>query len=198
MQPGASFRLVVRRGPQPNQIFELTRDTVTIGRDVTNDIAINDSEVSRHHARMIRSGTGYTIEDLRSTNGTFVNRQRVTGPYALSNGDMIGMGETVTLSYEATGVPASAATVVGPGVAPAARPAPPPAYAPPPVAYAPPPAMAPVAEESPRRGRGGTVAIIVLVGLVICICAFVGGWLAVDQLNLYCTPPISMLFPGCS
>ena len=44
MQSGAGFRLTMRRGPHPNQVYELTRDTITIGRDITNDIVINDPE----------------------------------------------------------------------------------------------------------------------------------------------------------
>lgn len=102
MQDNGSFRLIVRRGPQPNQTYELNKDIVTIGRDITNDIVINDPEVSRHHLRFTRGAGGYTIEDLGSTNGTFVNGQRITGAKPLSNGDMIGLGETVTLGYEAS------------------------------------------------------------------------------------------------
>jgi hypothetical protein len=101
MQQGNdSFRLVVRRGPQPNQTYDLNKDIVTIGRDITNDIVINDPEVSRHHLRFTRGGGGFTIEDLGSTNGTFINGQRLTGAKPLNNGDMIGLGETVTLAYE--------------------------------------------------------------------------------------------------
>src|SRR5690606_21949654 len=103
VQSGAQYRLVMRRGPQPNQQFELTRDKITIGRDVTNDIIISDPEISRHHARLIRTGNGYAIEDLRSTNGTFVNRQRISAPQQLYDGDLVGLGETVTLTYEAVG-----------------------------------------------------------------------------------------------
>ena len=80
MQQGnGGFRLVVRRGPQPNQVYELNKDVIALGRDITNDIVINDPEVSRHHCRMTRSTAGYTLEDLGSTNGTFVNGQRLTG-----------------------------------------------------------------------------------------------------------------------
>ncbi len=97
---GSSFRLIVRRGPQPNQIYELTKGVVTLGRDITNDIVINDPEVSRHHCRLTQGGGGYTVEDLGSTNGTFVNGQRLTGARPLQPGDMLGLGETVTLAYE--------------------------------------------------------------------------------------------------
>ncbi len=112
MQSNESFRLVVRRGPQPNQTFELNKDIITLGRDITNDIVINDPEVSRHHLRLTRGASGYNIEDLGSTNGTFIGGQRITGVRPLNRGDMIGLGETVTLGYEvarpgAEGAPAS-------------------------------------------------------------------------------------------
>lgn len=100
IQNNDSFRLIVRRGPQPNQVFELTKDAITLGRDITNDITINDPEVSRHHLRFTRGADGFTIEDLGSTNGTFINGQRLTGSRALNRGDMIGLGETVTLTYD--------------------------------------------------------------------------------------------------
>ena len=100
MQSSENFRLVVRRGPQPNQVYDLNKDIITIGRDITNDITINDPEVSRHHLRFTRGAGGFTLEDLGSTNGTFVNGQRLTGAKPLNNGDMLGLGETVTLGYE--------------------------------------------------------------------------------------------------
>jgi hypothetical protein len=102
MQGSDSFRLVVRRGPQPNQVYELNKDIVTLGRDITNDITINDPEVSRHHLRLTRGAGGFTLEDLGSTNGTFVNGQRLTGARPLRTGDMVGLGETVTLAYDAS------------------------------------------------------------------------------------------------
>lgn len=100
IQNNDSFRLIVRRGPQPNQVFELNKDVITLGRDITNDITINDPEVSRHHLRITRGTDGYNLEDLGSTNGTFINGQRLTGSRALNRGDMIGLGETVTLTYD--------------------------------------------------------------------------------------------------
>ena len=109
IQGSDSFRLIVRRGPQPNQSYELNKDIVTLGRDITNDIVINDPEVSRHHMRLTRGAGGFTVEDLGSTNGTFVNGQRLTGARPLRTGDMIGLGETVTLAYEMAAAPAAAA-----------------------------------------------------------------------------------------
>src|SRR5215468_8210993 len=100
MQSSGSFRLIVRRGPQPNQIYELNKDIVTLGRDITNDIVVNDPEVNRHQCRLTRSGRDYTLEDLGSTNGTFINGQRLTGARVLASGDIIALGETVTLGYE--------------------------------------------------------------------------------------------------
>ncbi|MGJ3241080.1 MAG: FHA domain-containing protein [Anaerolineae bacterium] len=94
------FRLIVRRGPRPNEVYELVDEVINLGRDITNDIVINDREVSRHHLRFTRGGGGFTLEDLGSTNGTFVNGKRVTGAVGLKNGDMVGLGETVTLQYE--------------------------------------------------------------------------------------------------
>src|SRR5690349_12925535 len=113
MQQGNdSFRLIVRRGPQPNQSYDLNKDIVTLGRDITNDIVINDPEVSRHHMRLTRGAGGFTVEDLGSTNGTFVNGQRLTGARPLRPGDMIGLGETVTLAYEMSAAP----TIAEPGI----------------------------------------------------------------------------------
>ncbi len=64
-------------------------------------LSINDVEVSRRHARMELQGSSYVIQDLGSTNGTFVNGQRVTGVQPLNPGDSVSFGEGIILSYEA-------------------------------------------------------------------------------------------------
>ncbi len=124
MQQNDNFRLVVRRGPQPNQAFEVSKDVITLGRDISNDIVINDRETSRHHLRLMRSGDALTIEDLGSTNGTFVNGKRLSGVTPLQNGDMIGLGETVTLALESISaggeLPASAPSNLGDLLSPSA------------------------------------------------------------------------------
>lgn len=192
MQSGTSYRLVVRRGPQPNQQFLLTRDTVTLGRDITNDIVINDPEVSRHHARLIRTPSGYSYEDLRSTNGSFINRQRLSTPYQLQNGDLLGLGETITLVYEVVGE-AAAATMVAPAGSPGVQ-APPPAARPAPV---PMPAETGGDEEEyqPDRNRWVVIGCGALT-LLIC-CALVVGVILIDSNHLWCSVPLIGPLVGC-
>ncbi|MBN1315513.1 MAG: FHA domain-containing protein [Anaerolineales bacterium] len=95
------FRLVMRKGPQMDKEYALVKDIVSLGRDSTNDFPVPDPEVSRRHARLVKQGKDYFIEDLGSTNGTFVNRARVSAPFRLSAGDEIGFGETVSMVFEA-------------------------------------------------------------------------------------------------
>ena len=157
MQSNESFRLVVRRGPQPNQTFELNKDIITLGRDITNDIVINDPEVSRHHLRITRGASGYNIEDLGSTNGTFIGGQRVTGVRPLNRGDMIGLGETVTLGYEVIRPDSAGA---GEGAGASGTPAPQPSYSPPQQEASPPPqyeapSYSPPQQQQPQDQYGG-------------------------------------------
>lgn len=93
----SDYRLIVRRGPNPSHVYVITNDVTNIGRDASNDIIINDSEVSRYHFRLMCSANSLSLEDLGSTNGTSVNGTRVTGTIELRNGDMINMGETIIL-----------------------------------------------------------------------------------------------------
>lgn len=96
--------LQVERGPQPGQQWNLNRNLVTIGREITNDIVINDQQVSRRHARFLRRAQGnfvtFTLEDLNSSNGTFINEQRLSGSKALSDGDIIRLGDSISLLYK--------------------------------------------------------------------------------------------------
>jgi pSer/pThr/pTyr-binding forkhead associated (FHA) protein len=97
----AMNRLVLNSGPTPGKEFPLDKPEVFIGRDIGNDVVINDPEVSRRHARIYLQGNMYIIEDLGSTNGTTVNGQKLTGPYMLRAGEQITFGEHVNLSFEA-------------------------------------------------------------------------------------------------
>ncbi len=94
------YRLVVRQGPNPGQVFELTTPEVNIGRDIANDIVVNDPEVSRKHARLTLEGERYKIEDLNSTNGTYIDGQRLIGPHVMAIGEIIMFGDNVGMVYD--------------------------------------------------------------------------------------------------
>ena len=99
-----SARLIVRQGPYPNQEYELTQPTVVVGRGPNNDIVFADPEVSRQHAQFVQEGEdAYLLKDLGSTNGSFINGQRVSGSTRLQHGDTISLGESIILTFELPG-----------------------------------------------------------------------------------------------
>ncbi|MGH2844902.1 MAG: FHA domain-containing protein, partial [Thermoleophilaceae bacterium] len=68
---------------------------VEIGRDPSGTLALDDDQVSRNHARVSGQGDLALVEDLGSTNGTYVNGQPIEGPRALRPGDRVRVGLTV-------------------------------------------------------------------------------------------------------
>lgn len=94
--------LSVQRGSQQGQEWNLNKDFITLGRDISNDIVINDQQISRRHVEFVRGENNLTfiLRDLGSSNGTFVNEEKLTGERALHHGDMIRLGERVTLDYQ--------------------------------------------------------------------------------------------------
>ncbi len=200
------FRLVMTKGPQPGQTFSVDKDLVTIGRDPAGDIVVNHPQVSRQHARLMRQGNVLILEDLGSTNGTFVSGVRLSAPHTLSNGDVVGMGDAVTFTFYGPPVGTEDTVVARPGAAPqqpdtvyipprpAAPPPPPPApaYQPPPPsapAYQPPPSPAyvppappPIAAAPERKSRKGLWAgcgCLVLLIVLACIGLFVADYFEV-------------------
>lgn len=93
-------RLIMRRGPQPGKVFDLSADIITIGSGSRNTIVILDNDVSREHCRLIRVMADYELQDLNSARGTFVSGQRVGTSWVLKPGMFIELGENVTLEYE--------------------------------------------------------------------------------------------------
>jgi len=69
----------------------LDKDLITIGRKAENDIAVDNQAVSGFHAKIVRDSEGFSMEDLNSLNGTFVNGQRIAKT-PLNNGDVILIG----------------------------------------------------------------------------------------------------------
>lgn len=94
---GAS--LIIRHGSAPQQEYEINDKTTVLGREAINEVVLFDPEVSRRHAQIIFQGGRYVIEDLGSTNGTFVNERRITVPTPLSNGDLIEVGEATKITF---------------------------------------------------------------------------------------------------
>jgi signal transduction histidine kinase len=86
--------LKVKEGFNQGVIYPVSEGTVSIGRDPTNEIVLNDILVSRKHARVFRMGQDIVVEDLGSVNGTQVNDQSVTRQ-TLKAGDEITVGTTV-------------------------------------------------------------------------------------------------------
>jgi len=176
MSPTTS-RLIVRTGPNPGMVFDLTKEITTLGRDVANDIVLGDPEVSRQHARLTRTPGGYVLEDLGSTNGSFVNGERLSSPRVLNPGDLLGMSEKVTLTFEMA-IPEAAETVMSPAARaePAAptvqdfSPTPtPPSVAPVRPAQVPPPLQA----EAPAQKKGRSPWIAAGFGCLIVIAVLV-------------------------
>lgn len=204
----ASFHLVIKAGPEEGKVIDLEKPVQVIGRDNTADIPITDPEVSRKHARITNQGGQIIIEDLGSTNGTFVNNQRISSPYVLKPGELIFLGEHVTLLFEAVQdgemtipapgrisrtppplqtpvVPQPVATP--PAVQPQVQPQQPVQgfqrsdFAPAPEANPNPPVPAPVKKKLPKWA----VVLIIVAILILIFCVL--PLIIVDSMNLWCS-----------
>jgi pSer/pThr/pTyr-binding forkhead associated (FHA) protein len=206
-----TFQLVMRTGPNPGKAYTLSKSEIVIGRDVNADVVINTAEVSRRHARLYLDGGVYVVEDLGSTNGTFVNGQRLTVSAPLRSGDIIMLGEAATLVYE-TSQPDSSATIITPSGVPASVPPPRPGsespqqMTPPPAqdysgrvpagpATPPPQFGTPYAPPAPEQRKGMSWLWAGVGCVVVFLCIMVVGLLIFDTLNLYCTPPFDIFDP---
>jgi predicted component of type VI protein secretion system len=183
----AQFQLTMRSGPTPGKVFPLEAAEIMIGRDTSNGVAINDAEVSRRHAKLTLHGNAYALEDLGSTNGTFVNGTRLSGPFTLKAGDTVSFGENINLQYEAVFDPN--ATMASPAKTARATMAPPPAATP--AAPAPVPSYsgqvpagpAPV-PAAPKKSGSARVVIIVIAIILVCLilaCLAVFLWVDADK-----------------
>jgi len=186
----SQFQLIMRSGPTPGAAFLLEGDQIDIGRDSTNGVVINDAEISRRHARLSFQGGKYVLEDLGSTNGTFVNGQRLAGPRVLKAGEVISFGEQIVMIFEAMMTPDVGATVVSPRAA-AVPAAPRPVMPPPPLpteyvgSVPASPSPAPIPGTLIRRPNPVWIIVAVGVFLFLCMCVAFFWW--VDANFLWCT-----------
>jgi signal transduction histidine kinase len=92
-----NYHIIMIEGPREGKKFYLNKNRITLGRGVENDITIDHAQVSRRHAHIVHKNNSAVIEDLGSTNGTFVNGEQLTQPHTLNAQDVITIGEAVSL-----------------------------------------------------------------------------------------------------
>ena len=90
--PSGHALLVVQRGPGSGSRFLLDADVVNAGRHPDSEIFLDDVTVSRRHAEFHRTGDSFTVSDVGSLNGTYVNRDRIDRVH-LTDGDEVQIGK---------------------------------------------------------------------------------------------------------
>lgn len=207
----STYRLILLSGVGAGTEYPLEKTELQLGRDLSNDIVINDPEVSRRHAHLLLEGDGYILEDLGSTNGTFIRGQRLAAPVVLRPGETITIGEKVTLKYEVISSDQSATVVVqrrGPEamqipvdqpVTPPVQPInvppyqavvpPPPAtpITPPPVGVPIQPPFAPGMMPPPVKKKSkALIIILILLGIIVVFCLI--PIIILDATKSWCAP----------
>lgn len=195
------YQLVMHSGPTPGKTFALEGDVLTIGRESSNQIAINDAEISRKHSQLVLQGGKYVLTDLGSTNGTFVNGQRLTGQHVLQPGEVISLGEQISLLFETVTIIDPNATMMSskPVMAPRGASRPQPGQAQAPVAYAGMVPDGPTAEEyatpaAPAPRNNAPIFIGIGCVVILCLCGL--SLVVIDAFALWCTVTFRIL-PGC-
>jgi hypothetical protein len=182
------FQLIMKSGPTVGARYPLEGDLITVGRDASNTIQINDAEISRRHALLEFQGGKYVIKDAGSTNGTHVNGQRLASAYVLKPGDVVSFGETIILSYDAADFDPGATVATSRGAVQQSHAAvPPPAPA---QAYA---GQMPTGPQPVRRVN--PLPVIVGVGALVVICACVAALFIIDYTSSWCN--VFPFIQGC-
>jgi len=84
--------LLITKGPGTGEKIPLVRLPFIIGREESADVVVGLESISRKHVRFSKTDSGYQIEDLKSSNGTYINEQRISQPRQIKDGDMIALG----------------------------------------------------------------------------------------------------------
>ena len=111
MNPQYPHQLVAKEGPSAGKTYPLEEDEILIGREAGITLQIDSPGVSRKHARLTYINNQYLVEDLGSSNGTFVNGERISKPWPLKNGDTLGIGRQIQLEYQALLPPVTATMI---------------------------------------------------------------------------------------
>jgi len=99
VEEAKEHRLVIDSGAG-RVAYAMESSVITIGRDTTNSIVLDMPDISRHHIRLVHTLDGFTVEDLGSKNGTFLNGEWVKRVKLLKTGDVIRLGEKLNIRYE--------------------------------------------------------------------------------------------------
>ena len=91
--------LTMLSGARPGMLVPITDPELTMGRDEDSGLAIDDESLSRRHARFAKIRGRYYVEDLGSTNGTFVDGRRITEPVALEDGVRVQLGLKTVMRF---------------------------------------------------------------------------------------------------
>ncbi len=99
--PDSMAMVVVKRGPNAGSKYMLDNDVTRAGRHPDSDIFLDDVTVSRRHAEILREPEGYTVRDVGSLNGTYLNRERIEKA-PLANGDELQIGKFKLVFFSGT------------------------------------------------------------------------------------------------
>jgi hypothetical protein len=218
--------VVMLKGPNGQTTLEPSPYPYTIGRAPDNQLVVNDVKVSSHHAEIRPERQGYQIIDLGSSNGTFVNEQKLTPqvPRILSINDQIRVGDTTFMFEAETASSTEGATVYGGGDALNRAPTFPPTVVAPPSerygmqqeAYAPPapPAYSatgygmqqgayapPVPKQRPNRRKlwlilGAIVGLLLIAAIALGVIGYANRPTATKTLNAFCSALQKGDYPG--
>ena len=114
-------KLVILSQGMTGRSHDLKVDKTTIGRVDDNTFPIAESSVSSHHCEVFMRGSDVVVNDLNSTNGTFINGDKITGEAVLKPGQILRLGQ-IELRLEVEGAPAPAPAPAASAPAPAPRP----------------------------------------------------------------------------
>lgn len=86
-------KLTLLLGRRTMQVYDFKQESIVIGRDPGVDVLIDNPSVSRRHAEIRLGDEGWMVEDLGSSNGTFIRGTKIQGPQSIGLGDEIGFGK---------------------------------------------------------------------------------------------------------
>jgi len=169
-------------GPVIGQVYTMLGNRLAIGRAQDNDVVLDDPQVSRHHAQVVRRGNQIIVEDLGSTNGTLVNGRHITGPHVLQPTETIAVGSSV---FSVEGFPAPNTV----GVRPYRESTPPPLGTP----SGPPPSAEPPrdkkADETPWLAIGWVGGLLIIVVIILTLAGLTAWLLTRDRVQATPTTP---------